>query len=188
MVAAGASYGRSETGAGEKVNVEFVSANPTGPVTLASARWAAVGDTISRLLEATGYEVAREYYFNDHGAQIDRFANCLLARGRGHEVPEDGYQGSYVAEIAQAVLAEHPEVAEQDDDEARESLRAYGVPLMFEEIKRTLERVPGRLRRLVPRERPARERRGPEGHRPAHRARQRLREGRRAVAGHREVR
>ena len=139
VVAAGASYGRSETGAGEKVNVEFVSANPTGPVTLASARWAAVGDTISRLLEATGYDVAREYYFNDHGAQIDRFANSLLARGRGREVPEDGYQGSYIAEIAQAVLAEHPEVVEQDDDEARESMRAYGVPLMFEEIKRTLE-------------------------------------------------
>ncbi len=102
VVAAGERYGTSDTGAGERVNVEFVSANPTGPVTLASARWAAVGDTISRLLEATGSEVAREYYFNDHGAQIDRFANSLLARGRGREVPEDGYQGSYITDIAQA--------------------------------------------------------------------------------------
>jgi arginyl-tRNA synthetase len=144
VVAQGDRYGRSETGAGERVNVEFVSANPTGPVTLASARWAAVGDTISRLLEATGSEVAREYYFNDHGAQIDRFANSLLARGRGREVPEDGYQGSYINDIAQQVLQAHPEVADQDDDTARESMRAYGVPLMFEEIKRTLEefRVP----------------------------------------------
>jgi arginyl-tRNA synthetase len=139
VVAEGERYGTSDTGAGERVNVEFVSANPTGPVTLASARWAAVGDTISRLLEATGSEVAREYYFNDHGAQIDRFANSLLARGRGREVPEDGYQGSYVAEIAEAVLEQHPEVAEQDDAEAQESFRAYGIPVMFEEIKRTLE-------------------------------------------------
>ncbi len=144
VVAEGERYGRSDTGAGERVNVEFVSANPTGPVTLASARWAAVGDTISRLIEATGSEVAREYYFNDHGAQIDRFANSLLARARGREVPEDGYQGSYINDIAQAVLAAHPEIAEQNDDQARESMRAYGVPLMFEEIKSTLEdfRVP----------------------------------------------
>jgi arginyl-tRNA synthetase len=144
VVAQGERYGTNETGAGERVNVEFVSANPTGPVTLASARWAAVGDTISRLIEATGSEVAREYYFNDHGAQIDRFANSLLARGKGREVPEDGYQGSYITDIAQQVLAAHPEVADQDDEQGRESMRAFGVPLMFEEIKRTLEefRVP----------------------------------------------
>ena len=89
-----------------------MSANPTGPVHLASARWAAVGDTIARLLEATGREVTREYYFNDHGAQIDRLARSLLARGRGSEVPEDGYQGSYVTELAEQIVAAHPEVAE----------------------------------------------------------------------------
>jgi arginyl-tRNA synthetase len=143
VVAAGAAYGTSDTGGGEKVNVEFVSANPTGPVTLASARWAAVGDTIARLLTATGSEVAREYYFNDHGAQIDRFANSLLARGRGQEVPEDGYPGSYITEIAEQVLAEHPEVADvlaqDDDDAAREAMRTYGVPLMMDEIQRTLD-------------------------------------------------
>ena len=70
-----------EAGQKQTVNIEFVSANPTGPVTLASARWAAVGDTLARLLEASGYVVAREYYFNDHGAQIDRFSRSLLARG-----------------------------------------------------------------------------------------------------------
>ena len=138
VVTAGAAYGRSESGAGERVNVEFVSANPTGPVTLASARWAAVGDTISRLLAATGSDVTREYYFNDHGAQIDRLARSLLARARGEEVPEDGYRGEYVDELAQAVLADHPEISDQDDATAQESLRQHGVARMFEEIKRTL--------------------------------------------------
>jgi arginyl-tRNA synthetase len=138
VAAAGAAYGRSELFAGERVNVEFVSANPTGPVTLASARWAAVGDTLSRLLEATGSDVTREYYFNDHGAQIDRLARSLLARMRGQDVPEDGYPGSYVDDLAKAVLQQHPEVADQDDATAEDSLGRYGVALMFDEIKRTL--------------------------------------------------
>ena len=139
IVAAGSFYGRAETGAGERVNLEFVSANPTGPVTLASARWAAVGDTIARLLEASGSTVTREYYFNDHGAQIDRLARSLLARGRGWEVPEDGYPGSYVTELAEQILAAHPEVADQDEETAFESYRRYGVDLMFVEIKQTLK-------------------------------------------------
>ena len=138
VVAAGTAYGTSQNDAGDNVNVEFVSANPTGPVTLASARWAAVGDAVARLIEASGSEITREYYFNDHGAQIDRFARSLLARGKGREVPEDGYRGSYIDDIAQTVLAEHPEVAEQDDDQAQESFREYGVGLMFAEIKQTL--------------------------------------------------
>jgi arginyl-tRNA synthetase len=144
VVAAGERYGTSETGGGQRVNVEFVSANPTGPVTLASARWAAVGDTISRLLQATGSEVSREYYFNDHGAQIDRFARSLLASGRGEPTPEDGYPGQYVAEIATAVVEKRPEAPGLPDDEALEVFRAEGVGLMFEEIKQTLRdfRVP----------------------------------------------
>ena len=144
VVALGEQYGTSDTGAGERVNVEFVSANPTGPVTLASARWAAVGDTISRLLQATGSEVSREYYFNDHGAQIDRFARSLVASGRGEPTPEDGYPGQYVAEIATAVVEKRPEAPGLPDDEALEAFRAAGVGLMFEEIKQTLNdfRVP----------------------------------------------
>ena len=144
VVAQGERYGTSNTGAGERVNVEFVSANPTGPVTLASARWAAVGDTISRLMQATGSEVSREYYFNDHGAQIDRFARSLLASGRGEPTPEDGYPGQYVAEIATAVVKERPDAPGLPDDEALEAFRAAGVALMFEEIKETLKdfRVP----------------------------------------------
>jgi arginyl-tRNA synthetase len=138
VVAAGPAYGTSDRLAGHKANVEFVSANPTGPVTIASARWAAVGDAIARLVEATGSEVVREYYFNDHGAQIDRFARSLLARGRGRDVPEDGYTGAYVDEIAQRITAEHPEVEDASDDEAQELFREHGVALMFEDIKRTL--------------------------------------------------
>ena len=111
----------------QKVNIEFVSANPTGPVTLASARWAAVGDTLARLLEASGYEVTREYYFNDHGAQIDRFSRSLLAAARHEPTPEDGYPGQYITEIAEQVVADHPEAPGLPDDEALEAFRAYGV-------------------------------------------------------------
>ncbi len=138
VVALAEKYGTSSTRAGERVNIEFVSANPTGPVTLASARWAAVGDTITRLLQATGSEVTREYYFNDHGAQIDRFARSLLASGRGEPTPEDGYPGQYVAEIATAVVEQRPEAPGLPDAEALETYRAVGVGLMFEEIKQTL--------------------------------------------------
>jgi arginyl-tRNA synthetase len=143
-VAAGAAYGGSEEGGKHKVNIEFVSANPTGPVTLASARWAAVGDSLARLLEASGYLVSREYYFNDHGAQIDRFSRSLLAAARRQPTPEDGYPGQYIAEIAAAVVAEHPEAPGLPDEEALETFRQYGVGIMFTEIKQTLAdfRVP----------------------------------------------
>ena len=120
IVAAGAAYGTSHAGAGTKVNVEFVSANPTGPVRWPRRAGRRSGTRSRRLLEATGRRVSREYYFNDHGAQIDRFARSLLARARGEPVPEDGYQGSYVDDVAKAVLEEHPEVAEQDDEAAQE--------------------------------------------------------------------
>jgi arginyl-tRNA synthetase len=144
IVASGPAYGGSEEGGKQKVNVEFVSANPTGPVTLASARWAAVGDTLARLLEASGYQVSREYYFNDHGAQIDRFSRSLLAAGRNEPTPEDGYPGQYIAEVAAAVVRDHTEVPGLPDEEALEAFRRYGVEVMFAEIKQTLAdfRVP----------------------------------------------
>ncbi len=138
IVAAGSAYGGSEAGGKQKVNVEFVSANPTGPVTLASARWAAVGDTLARLLEATGHQVSREYYFNDHGAQIDRFSRSLLASARRQPIPDDGYPGQYVADVAAAVVAAHPQVPSLPDDEALEAFREHGVAIMFAEIRRTL--------------------------------------------------
>ncbi len=144
IVAAGAAYGGSEVGGKQKVDVEFVSANPTGPVTLASARWAAVGDSLARLLEASGYLVSREYYFNDHGAQIDRFSRSLLAAARHQPTPEDGYPGEYVADVAAAVVADRPDAAGLPDEEALEAFRAHGVGIMFDEIKQTLAdfRVP----------------------------------------------
>jgi arginyl-tRNA synthetase len=138
IVAAGPAYGGSDTLAGVKVNLEFVSANPTGPVTLASTRWAAVGDSLARILAATGADVDREYYFNDHGAQVDRFAKSLLARARGQEVPEDGYVGAYVDEIASRVVDSNPDVLSLGDTEAQEVFRREGVALMFDEVKRSL--------------------------------------------------
>jgi len=137
VVAAGSSYGHSRT-VSERINLEYVSANPTGPVTLASARWAAVGDALARLFTAVGAEVTREYYFNDHGAQIDRFARSLLARARGLEVPSDGYLGNYIDEITQHVRRSHPELDDLPDPQAQELLRREGVALMFDEVKSSL--------------------------------------------------
>jgi len=138
IVAAGPSYGSSDSFAGEKINLEFVSANPTGPIHLGGTRWAAVGDALGRIFSFSGAEVTREYYFNDHGAQIDRFARSLLAVAKGQPAPDDGYGGEYVAEIAQQVIAKQPNVLDLPDDEAQETFRAVGVDLMFTEIKASL--------------------------------------------------
>ena len=138
IVAAGASYGSSEEFAGESINLEFVSANPTGPIHIGGVRWAAVGDSLGRIFAKTGARVGREYYFNDHGAQIDRFARSLLASAQGDEVPEDGYGGDYIAEIATSVREKHPEVLSLPDAEAQEVFRAEGVAMMFAEIKESL--------------------------------------------------
>ncbi|WP_028642471.1 arginine--tRNA ligase [Nocardioides sp. URHA0020] len=138
IVAAGASYGGSDAFAGEKINLEFVSANPTGPIHIGGVRWAAVGDALGRIFEATGAQVTREYYFNDHGAQIDRFSRSLLASAKGEPAPEDGYGGAYIHEIAATVVARTPQVKELTDDEAQEVFRAEGVEMMFEEIKQSL--------------------------------------------------
>ena len=138
IVVGGRSYGTADTLAGERINLEFVSANPTGPVTMGSARWAAVGDSLARILQSQGASVEREYYFNDHGSQIDRFARSLMARAQGLPVPEDGYFGAYVDDIAAQVLAVHPEALTLPADEAQEVFRAEGVNLMFAEIKSTL--------------------------------------------------
>jgi arginyl-tRNA synthetase len=138
IVAAGVAYGGSETHAGERINVEFVSANPTGPVLLSHTRWAAIGDAVARILEASGAEVTREYYFNDAGGQVDRFARSLLARARGQEPPEDGYVGTYIDDIAAQVVAHEPEAPRLPDPEAEEVFRKRGVELMFDEIKRSL--------------------------------------------------
>lgn len=138
IVAAGSAYGTSDLYAGQKVNLEFVSANPTGPIHIGGVRWAAVGDSLGRILTAIGADVTREYYFNDHGVQIDRFARSLLADARGEDAPEDGYGGQYISDIAATVTAKVPGAAELPDDEALETFRAEGVDLMFGEIKQSL--------------------------------------------------
>ena len=143
IVEAGEAYGRNDSLSGQHINLEYVSANPTGPVHLGGARWAAVGDSLARILSACGAQVTREYYFNDHGTQIDRFARSLLASARGEQTPEDGYGGAYISEIAQQVTADElaagrPDPATLPDAEATEVFRSRGVDLMFAAVKAEL--------------------------------------------------
>jgi arginyl-tRNA synthetase len=139
IVETGVSYGRGNELAGVKLNLEFVSANPTGPIHMGGTRWAAVGDSLARVFEAQGAVVTREYYFNDHGAQIDRFARSLLAKAKGEAAPEDGYGGDYIQEIADRVLAETAEdILNLPQDQSQEAFRAAGVDLMFAEIRESL--------------------------------------------------
>ncbi|MDX8053559.1 arginine--tRNA ligase [Lentzea sp. BCCO 10_0798] len=128
-----AGYGTGAELGGKRINLEFVSANPTGPIHLGGARWAAVGDALGRVLQARGAEVTREYYFNDAGAQIDRFVRSLIAAAKGEPAPEDGYAGTYVSDIAAEVLRREPGALNDP-----ETVRKVGVGLMFEEIKSSL--------------------------------------------------
>ena len=139
IVLAGEKFGTGSDLQGLKMNLEFVSANPTGPIHIGGTRWAAVGDSLARIFEAQGASVTREYYFNDHGAQIDRFARSLVAAARNESAPEDGYAGEYINQIAESVLAQHPDAATVPDAEAIETFRAAGVELMFGEIRESLE-------------------------------------------------
>lgn len=139
IVETGASFGFSDTLSDKKINLEFVSANPTGPIHMGGTRWAAVGDALARVLQTQGAEVTREYYFNDHGGQIDRFARSLVASYRGEPAPEDGYGGQYIHDIAAQVVAGYDgDLSELDDASLQETFRANGVALMFGEIKNDL--------------------------------------------------
>ena len=138
VVQAGPRYGHNQALAGQRINLEFVSANPVGPVHLGGVRWAAVGDALARLLRASGADVTTEYYFNDAGTQIDRFGQSLLAAARGRPTPEDGYAGGYINDIAAAIMADHPELAQASDAEATPVFRADGVARMLAEIKTSL--------------------------------------------------
>ena len=138
IVESGSGYGKSSELSGVKLNLEFVSANPTGPIHLGGTRWAAVGDSLARVFEFVGAEVTREYYFNDHGAQIDRFARSLLAAAKGQPAPEDGYAGQYILEIAEQVQKLNPDVLGLGVEAAQEVFRAAGVDLMFNQIRASL--------------------------------------------------
>ena len=132
MLAQGDRFGSGAAPEPKRIQVEYVSGNPTGPVTAATGRNAAYGDSLARLLAFSGHAVEREYYFNDAGRQVDLFAASLRARARGEELPEDGYQGAYVTEIAERL--------DVGPDEPVDVWRQAGVAVMVDEIKHTLER------------------------------------------------
>lgn len=138
ILEAGAEYGRNESMKGRVVNVEFVSANPTGPLHIGHTRWAALGDALSRVLAASGAEVTREYYINDAGSQMNVFAGSILSRLRGRDVPEGGYPGAYVQDLAEAIRTAHPAVDELTDEAALPVLRQEGYALQMQDIKDTL--------------------------------------------------
>jgi arginyl-tRNA synthetase len=129
---AGDEFGRGQPAVREKIQVEFVSANPTGPANAATGRHAAYGDSLARILTFAGHEVQREYYVNDHGGQVGRFGASIRARARGEELPEDGYHGEYVLDLANRIEG----AADADVDE----LARRGVDLMIEEVRATLHR------------------------------------------------
>jgi arginyl-tRNA synthetase len=145
VINAGGSYGRAQPN-GLRAQVEFVSANPTGPLTLGHARNAAIGDALARLLECAGWGVEREYYFNDAGGQMDRFGASVEARylqlvGREAEVPEDGYHGAYVRTYAEDIVREHgPALADLDPDDRLVRLREEGARRALDGIRATLDR------------------------------------------------
>ncbi len=139
VVVAGDTYGQIDRYAGIKVNVEFISANPTGPLHLGHTRWAAVGDAIARVLEAAGAEADREFYINDRGVQMDKFGQSIEARALGTNVPEGGYQGGYIDEIAQQVVAADPGILELSGDARWEAFREAGYSLQLQQQKDTLD-------------------------------------------------
>lgn len=138
IVGAGASFGHNQQLAGTVLNLEFVSANPTGPLHIGHTRWAALGDALARVLIASGAQVTREFYINDAGAQMDRFGASILARLRGTEIPEGGYKGEYVVELAAAVREQRPDVTTLPDEEALLVCREVGYALQLAENRQTL--------------------------------------------------
>ncbi len=134
LAAAGETLGPAAADSPERILVEFVSANPTGPLHVGGGRHAAYGDSLVRLLEATGHEVQREFYVNDAGGQIDRFAASIAARMLGQEIPEDGYEGAYVGELGERIKAEGI------DPTDLEALGNRGIELMLEGVRGTLDR------------------------------------------------
>jgi arginyl-tRNA synthetase len=140
VLAAGERFGAGGAATPERILVEFVSANPTGPLVAASGRHAAYGDALARILELHGHTVAREYYFNDAGSQVRKLGESVQARARGEEVPEGGYEGEYVIELAREI----PGAADGDPDE----LARAAVTLLFARIKMTLERYGVRFDRF----------------------------------------
>ncbi|MEY9871756.1 arginyl-tRNA synthetase [Streptacidiphilus sp. MAP12-33] len=139
IVTAGEQYGHGEAFAGQKINLEFVSANPTGPIHIGGVRWAAVGDSLARILRACGADVTTEYYINDAGVQISKFGTSLQAAANNRPVPEDGYVGEYINDIAAEIVKQNPGILDEAEDAQVEQFRSEGLRLMVAEIQRSME-------------------------------------------------
>lgn len=139
VVEAGEEYGRVALLEGRRVNVEFISANPTGPLHLGHTRWAAVGDALARVLAAAGAEVSTEFYINDRGVQMDRFGASVMAVAQGRPVPEDGYHGAYITDLAAAVIAEHPDYRDLPEEEQLVAFREAAYALQLAQQQQVLE-------------------------------------------------
>ena len=140
VLAAGAAYGRNDTLAGERINVEFISANPTGPLHLGHTRWAVVGDALARVLEAAGADVTREFYINDRGNQMDLFGASIEAAALGRPVPDDGYHGDYVKDLAERVVADHPGILDLEGQERTVAFREAGYAVQLQQQQDQLDR------------------------------------------------
>ena len=139
ILSAKESYGKGTALAGVKINLEFISANPTGPLHLGHTRWAAVGDALGRVLSAAGAEVVREFYINDRGNQMDFFGQSVQAAALGQPIPEDGYQGEYIADLAKEVLAENPEIIKLEGEPRLVAFREAAYKLQLKDQQRVLD-------------------------------------------------
>ena len=139
ILSAKESYGKGTALTGVKINLEFISANPTGPLHLGHTRWAAVGDALGRVLSAAGAEVVREFYINDRGNQMDLFGQSVQAAALGQPIPEDGYKGEYIADLAKAVLAENSEITKLDAEPRLIAFREAAYKLQLKDQQRVLD-------------------------------------------------
>jgi arginyl-tRNA synthetase len=139
ILSAKESYGKGTALAGVKINLEFISANPTGPLHLGHTRWAAVGDALGRVLSAAGADVVREFYINDRGNQMDLFGQSVQAAALGQPIPEDGYQGEYILDLAKEVLAENPEIIKLEAEPRLVAFRETAYKLQLKDQQRVLD-------------------------------------------------
>ena len=139
ILTAGKKYGQGQSLAGKKINLEFVSANPTGPIHLGHTRWAAVGDSLGRVLSAAGAQVSREFYVNDRGNQMDLFGQSLRAAALGIDRPENGYHGEYIADLASEITKVNPEFTKLDEESSMVAFREAGYKLQLDLQREVLE-------------------------------------------------
>ena len=139
ILTAGKKFGTSNTLAGKKVNLEFVSANPTGPLHLGHTRWAAVGDSLGRVLSAAGAQVSREFYVNDRGNQMDLFGASIRAAALGKARPEDGYHGEYIEDLAKEIVKSNPQFTQLAESESIAAFTQAGYKLQLEQQRKVLD-------------------------------------------------